>query len=406
MKDSAQKMSTTALGRAVRRVGLGLLAVLFSAGATFAQINAYVASTGNTSVLTIDTATNTVTASVSGAGNRVVTLSPDGKFIYATQFNGIAKIDTATNSIVASVATGLIPIGIAVTHDGATAYVANNNSLTNSVIDTATMTVTSTIPSLGPSAMTMTPDGTSVWLSDAFGVVSVIDTATSTVSTTFPLGTAPASIAFSPDGAFAYLANFGANSFTVLDTTTHTVVATVPVGNRPFYVALTPDGAFAYVANLLSNTVSIIDTATNTVAATVPVGGFPRAIAFTPDGASAYVTNFNDNTISVIDTVTQAVVSTFPAGSRPWGIAIMQDSDHDGVPNNHDNCPGTTSGDTVDSAGCSIAQLCPCAGPWKNHGKYVSCVAHASESFVDAGLITEAQKGAIVSAAGQSSCGK
>jgi len=151
---------------------------------------------------------------------------------------------------------------------------------------------------------------------------SVIDTATSTVSTTFPLGTAPASIAFSPDGAFAYLANFGSNSFVVLDTTTHTAVATVPVGNRPFYVAVSPNGAFAYVANLLGNTVSIVDTATNTVAATVPVGALPRALAFTPDGAFAYVTNFNDNTISVIDTVTQAVVTTLPTGSHPWGIAI------------------------------------------------------------------------------------
>jgi len=297
--------------------------VVFAAGAAFAQVNAYVVNQGISSLSVIDTSTNTVTATVSGLSiPRAVTLSPDGQFVYVTTSSGMSKIDTATNTIVASVATGQIPLGIAVTHDGATAYVANNNSLTSSVVDTATMTVTSTIPCTVAQSIAMTPDGASVWLSDAFGVISVIDTATSTVSTTFPLGTAPASIAFSPDGAFAYLANFGSNSFVVLDTTTHTAVATVPVGNRPFYVAVSPNGAFAYVANLLGNTVSIVDTATNTVAATVPVGAFPRALAFTPDGAFAYVTNFNDNTISVIDTVTQAVVTTLPTGSRPWGIVI------------------------------------------------------------------------------------
>lgn len=62
--------------------------------------------------------------------------------------------------------------------------------------------------------------------------------------------------------------------------------------------------------------------------------------------------------------------------------------------------------------GCSIAQFCPCAGPrgttqhWKNHGQYVSCVAKTSQSFANAGLITEGEKGDITSAAGQSSCGK
>src|SRR6185295_11943489 len=98
------------------------------------------------------------------------------------------------------------------------------------------------------------------------------------------------------------------------------------------------------------------------------------ALAFTSDGASLYVTNGNSNSISVIDTATNTVTSTFAAGPAPWGIVFQQDSDQDGVLNNHDNCPGTPAGQTVDANGCSIAQLCPCAGPWKNHGKYVSCV--------------------------------
>jgi hypothetical protein len=69
-------------------------------------------------------------------------------------------------------------------------------------------------------------------------------------------------------------------------------------------------------------------------------------------------------------------------------------------------------GEVVDpGTGCSIAQLCPCEGPrgttvpWKNHGQYVSCVAKSAEGSVVQGLITEAEKDAIVSAAAGSACG-
>ena len=42
---------------------------------------------------------------------------------------------------------------------------------------------------------------------------------------------------------------------------------------------------------------------------------------------------------------------------------------------------------------------------WKNHGKYVSCVARTSESFVEMGLITEFEKDVTVSTAAGSGCG-
>jgi len=85
------------------------------------------------------------------------------------------------------------------------------------------------------------------------------------------------------------------------------------------------------------------------------------------------------------------------------------DDDGDGVCENtgEDNCPDTIPGADVDAAGCSIAQHCPCDDPaWKNHGKYVACVSNTAESFLDAGLITEAEKEAIISVAGRSECGK
>lgn len=93
--------------------------------------------------------------------------------------------------------------------------------------------------------------------------------------------------------------------------------------------------------------------------------------------------------------------------SRSGQIILSSfDTDDDGVLDGFDSCPGTPAREVVNTEGCAIAQLCPCDNPWKNHAAYVSCVAHTAEDFVTEDLITEAEKDAIVSEAGQSSCGK
>jgi hypothetical protein len=82
------------------------------------------------------------------------------------------------------------------------------------------------------------------------------------------------------------------------------------------------------------------------------------------------------------------------------------DSDGDGVPGACDACPNTSTGEIVNAAGCSISQLVPSSWPWKNHGEYVSAVARVAGEFVAQGLITEAEKAAIVSAAARSDVGR
>jgi hypothetical protein len=91
------------------------------------------------------------------------------------------------------------------------------------------------------------------------------------------------------------------------------------------------------------------------------------------------------------------------------------DVDGDGVCGNVDNCPVDANSDQADNDGdgqgnvCDeddVSVICPCAGPWNNHGQYVSCVAHATTTLVNNGVITAQQRSKLVSAAGQSSCGK
>jgi hypothetical protein len=87
------------------------------------------------------------------------------------------------------------------------------------------------------------------------------------------------------------------------------------------------------------------------------------------------------------------------------GKAPTGDTDGDGVTDDKDACSGTKAGAKVNPVGCSMEQLCPCVY-WKNHGEYVSCIAHAKKEFVAAGILTEQEAAEIQKAAAQSDCGK
>jgi len=86
------------------------------------------------------------------------------------------------------------------------------------------------------------------------------------------------------------------------------------------------------------------------------------------------------------------------------------DADNDDVLDAVDACLFTPAAAIINTNGCAIADLCPCIHPdgtdkWKNHGKYVSCVAHAANDFRDAGLINYSEHSDIVSEAAQAACG-
>ena len=106
----------------------------------------------------------------------------------------------------------------------------------------------------------------------------------------------------------------------------------------------------------------------------------------------------------------------FPTMVRDWAYETIPDtpilagagldSDLDGVWDLFDECPDTPPGDVVDVDGCSISQLVPCDGRWKNHGEYVTHVVRAAAHFEREGLISHAEAQVIVSEAARSDCGK
>ena len=142
---TAQLLPFRALGT-LTSVLLGLLLLIAPAvqAAPFAYISNFSANT----VSVIDTATNTVTATVAvGTGPEGVAVSPDGARVYVGNFvsDNVSVISTASNTVTATVAVGTSPFGVAVTPDGARVYVANSGSNNVSVISTASNTVTATV---------------------------------------------------------------------------------------------------------------------------------------------------------------------------------------------------------------------------------------------------------------------
>ena len=94
------------------------------------------------------------------------TLARAEPFAYITNVssNNVSVIDTASNTVTATVPVGIQPIGVAVAPSGGLVYVTNHASGSISVIDAASNTVTATVPApasremAGPSTMFSSPE--------------------------------------------------------------------------------------------------------------------------------------------------------------------------------------------------------------------------------------------------------
>ncbi|MBZ5493950.1 MAG: YncE family protein [Acidobacteriia bacterium] len=257
-------------------------------------------------------------------------LTPDGTRAYVSNSLGgtVSVIDTASNTVIATISVGRFLGPAAVTPDGKSVYVPG--AVEVAVISTATNSVVSRIPTPAhATAVAITPDGTRAYAVGTNNVV-VIDTATNTVLQSIGVSSSvsffPAPIiAITPGGDTVYVGGGNSPVVQAIATASNTVVATIPIPGSFVFVgglAITPDGSRVYVSNGF-DAVSIIDTATNTLEPSpIQVGQFSAGVAVTPDGASVYVANQGSNNVSVISTATNTVVATVPAGFSPFAIAI------------------------------------------------------------------------------------
>ena len=135
---------------------------------------------------------------------RDLVFTPDGTFAYvSSEIDGtVAEIVVAENRVSRTIALpeGSRSMGVALSRDAGTLYVANGRSKT----------------------------------------VSVVDLASGEVTANVEVGERPWGLALSFDGSLLYTANGPSNDVTVLDTETLEIVTRIPVGASPWGLALVP----------------------------------------------------------------------------------------------------------------------------------------------------------------------
>ncbi|HEX8771200.1 MAG TPA: hypothetical protein VF711_10580, partial [Acidimicrobiales bacterium] len=285
--------------------------------------------------------------------------SPDGRRVYvavnAYDGNKVFVIDTSTASITGSIDLPAASSGVEINRSGTRLYLTAPETHELMVVDTSTSAVTAVGVGEVPLGVTVSPDGSRVYVANMVGLsVSVIDAATNTVVATIPVESEAQDVAVSPDGTRVYAVTsndptacwncYGAGLATI-DTATNTVISWLYTGGdrEDGGVAVSPDGRRVYVtyyASIGNGSVGLlrtVDTATNTVMSGLDtrVGDSPRRVTLNAAGTRAYVPSDPlANNLTVIDTskilydannnpAGFAIAATLPLGARPFDTAIV-----------------------------------------------------------------------------------
>ena len=299
------------------------------------------ADSGTMSVVDLSTNSTKLTMPIAPLGQAevasltFVAITPNGGFTWATyeHSSSAAVVNTSTNLLTASVPSGLDANGIAISPDGALAYVVSNSLGGIVLVDTKTNKPTRVVGQqelqsfLQGAATATTQDGTFLYVvaedSSGLAKINTIDYSVDFV-TTYDLGLYDA-FAVSPDASFIYVGTL--TGIARIDTQTNILTDNIELG-EPFAIAFTADGGRAYATLADTSVVAVIDTATKTVVDTIPgVGDSPGGIAISPETGLAYVTDFtaaaNEPGVFVIDTKTNRVIASLPTlGDGPTAIAL------------------------------------------------------------------------------------
>lgn len=153
------------------------------------------------------------------------------------------------------------------------------------------------------SSIALTADGATLLVANPdSNSLTLVDTASQAVLAEVPVGVDPRTVAVDDAGQRAYVANRGSGSISVLDLAAGQVVAEAAVGYRPYGVVVSPEGGRLYVAVQGTDHLVTLDTATLEIVNIRSVADRPSSLALTADGKTLYVTHLLRNTITVLPT--------------------------------------------------------------------------------------------------------
>ncbi len=240
-------------------------------------------------------------------------------------FGEVIVVDTATRDVIKRIPLPE-PLSIAISPDGGKAYVAGSEALF--VVDTATNEVIDETALHSATHLALAPDGARIYVAEPLlDLVSVFDAGSlqAEAAIVAPAGSRPSRIAFTPDGASAFVTLRNFQSVAVIDTAANEVVDLIPVALHPNNLSICPDGSLLYVVHEgLSfggqgptgpidgpfGLVTVIDVHSRRIVERISLEKVAVDVATTPDSAFAYVTDAAGRVI-LIETATQRIVDIF-----------------------------------------------------------------------------------------------
>ncbi|MCB1716710.1 MAG: beta-propeller fold lactonase family protein [Candidatus Competibacteraceae bacterium] len=185
-----------------------------------------------------------------GAEPEGVLVSPDGKTVYVTSevANIVHVIDTDSFTISKNLVVGNRPRRFALTPDGNELWVSNELSGSVSVVDRSNYEVIQTIEfkpkgfrpeEVTPVGITMTADGATAYVAlGRANHVAVVDVASREIQDYILVGNRAWNTILNRDGTLLYVANGLSDDVSIIDTERRKVIKSVPVGRVPYMVLI------------------------------------------------------------------------------------------------------------------------------------------------------------------------
>lgn len=288
---------------------------------------------------TVDTVVGTI---ATDAKPTAVAISTNGATAFVAFYleSKVEAIDIVTGAVAWTANVGTNPIALSVSPDGAWVYSVNNASSSVSRMSVTTGTVSTVALTRGHAwDSTISADGTMMYVANAEdGCFTRID-----LTTAFIPGASPASyeqvievnayaddVELSADGSLLYVAGqYTRFNYAVYRTSDLTNVGVVSLGTDGAICAeiskltASRDGRFLYGTCLANDTLSKIFQVrlTDSTVQYFTVGTSARELVETPDGAKLYTGNGDSVFVSVLDVAT-GTVSEIPGAPNAISIAL------------------------------------------------------------------------------------
>jgi YVTN family beta-propeller protein len=276
---------------------------------------------------------------------------PDLAFISDERGDSVVAVDTSTGRIHSRIAAGKRPRGIALSRDGRTLYVALSGSAPAgprvdesrlpppdrsadgiAVIDVETGAVRRVLKAgADPETFALSPDGTTLYVANEDSAqMSAIDLRSGGMRGQTKVGEEPEGIAVSADGKRVFVACEASDRIDIVDAERMQRLASVAIAGRPRSLMASADGRFVYATIENAGQLAILSAADGRLLKLIDIAAGNRSIRpmglAEGAGGRLFLTTGRGASVVEVDVERAAVVRRIESvGPRPWGIALTGD---------------------------------------------------------------------------------